>query len=50
MNEDYHMHSLNYYNGMNTIDEIIEHVSKIGLKKITITDYTQFMLDKKWYV
>ena len=47
MNEDYHMHSINYSDGMNTIDEIVQYAGKIGLKKITITDHSQFMLDGK---
>lgn len=45
INEDYHMHSINYSDGMNTIDEIVQYAGKIGLKKITITDHSQFMLD-----
>jgi histidinol phosphatase-like PHP family hydrolase len=47
MGEDYHMHSINYSDGMNTIDEIVQYAGKIGLKKITITDHSQFMLDGK---
>lgn len=39
------MHSLNYSDGMNTIDEIVQYASKIGLKKIAITDHSQFALD-----
>ena len=45
MYEDYHMHSSNYSDGMNTIDEIVQYAGKIWLKKITITDHSQFMLD-----
>jgi len=40
------MHSLNYSDGMNTIDEIVQHAGKIWLKKITITDHSQFEQDK----
>ncbi|MFA6255760.1 MAG: PHP domain-containing protein [Candidatus Absconditabacterales bacterium] len=36
------MHSLNYSDGMNTLDEIVQYAGKIGLKKITITDHSQF--------
>ncbi len=47
--EDYHMHSLNYSDGMNTIDEIVQFAGKIGLKKIAITDHSQFVLDMSSY-
>jgi len=46
IHEDYHMHSLNYSDGMNTIDEIVQYAGKIWLKKITITDHSQFVIDK----
>ncbi|HBB03870.1 TPA: hypothetical protein DCZ39_03140 [Patescibacteria group bacterium] len=46
IHEDYHMHSINYSDGMNTIDEIVQYAGKIGLKKITITDHSQFAQDK----
>ena len=39
------MHSLNYSDGLNTIDEIVQYVDKIWLKKIAITDHSQFELD-----
>lgn len=44
--EDYHMHSINYSDGMNTIDEIVQYVGQIWLNKIVITDYSQFASDK----
>jgi histidinol phosphatase-like PHP family hydrolase len=32
---------------MHTIDEIVQYAGKIGLKKIVITDHSQFLLDTK---
>jgi len=49
IHEDLHMHSLNYSDGMNTIDEIVQYADKIWLKKIAITDHSQYLLDKKWF-
>lgn len=49
INEDYHMHSINYSDGMNTIDEIVQYANKIWLKKIVITDHSQFSQDKEWF-
>lgn len=46
IHEDYHMHSLNYSDGMNTIDEIVQYAGKIWLKKIVISDHSQIDLDK----
>lgn len=43
--EDYHIHSINFSDGMNTIDEIVQYAHKIWLKKITITDHSQATLD-----
>lgn len=48
IHEDYHMHSLNYSDGMNTLDEIVNYAKKIWLKKIVITDHSQFEQDKDW--
>ena len=45
IHEDYHVHSLNYSDGLNTIDEIAEYAGKIGLKKIIITDHSQAVID-----
>lgn len=44
--EDYHTHSINYSDGMNTIDEIVQYAGKLWLKKIAITDHSQFALDQ----
>ena len=45
IHEDYHVHSLNYSDGMNTIDEIVQYAGKIGMKKIVITDHSQALID-----
>jgi DNA polymerase (family X) len=45
IHEDYHIHSLNYSDGMNTVDEIVQYAGKIGMKKIIITDHSQATLD-----
>lgn len=46
-NEDYHMHSINFSDGLNTIDEIVIFAGKIGLTKIAITDHNQAYLDER---
>jgi histidinol phosphatase-like PHP family hydrolase len=38
--EDYHIHSLNFSDGMNTVDEIVQFAGKMGLKKIVIIDHS----------
>ena len=45
--EDFHMHSSNFSDGFNTIDEIVKYAGEIGLKKIAITDHNQAYLDKR---
>jgi len=45
-NEDYHMHSMTYSDGLNTIDEIVKFAGDIGLKKIAITDHSDATLRK----
>lgn len=49
IHEDYHMHSINYSDGMNTIDEIVQYADKIWLKKLVITDHSQFIEDQKGF-
>lgn len=44
--EDYHVHSLNYSDGLNTIDELTLYAGKFGMKKIVITDHSQATIDK----
>jgi len=46
IHEDYHMHSINYSDGMNTIDELVQYAGKIGMKKIVITDHSQAYVKK----
>ncbi len=45
IHEDYHMHSLNFSDGLNTVDEIVRFAWKIGRTKIAITDHSQKELD-----
>ncbi len=42
------MHSINYSDGMNTIDEIVQYVKKIWYKKIVITDHSEIEIQKTW--
>ncbi len=49
-NEDSHIHSLNYSDGMNTIDEIVKYSGEIGLTKIAITDHCQEHLNKRNFI
>lgn len=42
--EDHHIHSINFSDGFNTIDEIVKYAGKIGMKKIVITDHSQEVL------
>ena len=49
-NEDYHIHSLNFSDGMNTVDEIVKYAGEIGLTKIAITDHCQVHIDKRNFV
>lgn len=46
-NEDYHIHSINFSDGLNTIDEIVKFAGEIGLNKIAITDHNQSYLDTR---
>lgn len=43
--EDYHVHSLNFSDGMDTIDGIVRFAGEIGLTRIAITDHCQATLD-----
>jgi histidinol phosphatase-like PHP family hydrolase len=43
--EDYHVHSLNFSDGFNTIDEVVTFAGKIGMKKIVFADHSQASLD-----
>lgn len=41
LDEDYHVHSLNFSDGMNTVDEVVQYAGKIGLKKLYFADHAQ---------
>lgn len=43
--EDFHVHSLNYSDGMETIDGIVKYAGQIGMTRIAITDHCQATLD-----
>jgi histidinol phosphatase-like PHP family hydrolase len=47
--EDYHMHSINFSDGLNTIDEIVKYAGMVGLNKIAITDHNQAYLDQRGF-
>ncbi len=47
--EDYHIHSINFSDGLNTIDEIVIFAGIFGLKRIAITDHSQALLDRFGY-
>ena len=47
--EDFHLHSINFSDGLNTIDEIVKFAGEIGLTKIVITDHTQAYLDERGF-
>ncbi len=47
--EDYHMHSLNYSDGMNTIDELVDIAGRMGIRQMAITDHSQVALDYYGY-
>lgn len=42
--EDYHVHSLNFSDGLATVNEIVVFAGKLGLKKIIITDHSDAAL------
>ena len=45
MGEDYHIHSINFSDWMNTIDEIVQYAHKIWMKRVAITDHSQATLE-----
>lgn len=45
--EDYHVHSLNFSDGWNTIDDIVRFAGSIGMKKIAFCDHSDAVLKKK---
>lgn len=51
-NRDYHMHSMSFSDGMNTVDEIVIFAWEIGMTEIAITDHCDTamkqLIDKFW--
>lgn len=45
--EDYHVHSLNYSDGMNIVDEIVRFAGELGMKKIVFADHSQIINEKE---
>ncbi|NOZ20126.1 MAG: PHP domain-containing protein [Planctomycetes bacterium] len=39
--KDFHIHSFTYSDGMNTVDEIVQHAGRVGLKTIAICDHSE---------
>ncbi|MDD4983959.1 MAG: PHP domain-containing protein [Candidatus ainarchaeum sp.] len=42
---DNHMHTSNYSDGLNSVDEMVTYAGIFGLKEITITDHSQATID-----
>lgn len=47
--EDCHVHTSTFSDGFNSVDEVVIHAGKIGIKKIVLTDHCQFYLDQYGY-
>ena len=47
--EDYHTHTITFSDGFNSVDEMVIYAGKIGMKKIVLTDHSQFVLDRLGY-
>lgn len=45
--EDYHVHSLNFSDGMSTVDEIVRFAGELGMSKIVFADHSQASLEKE---
>ena len=37
---DHHMHTLNFSDGLSTVEELVRHAGSLGLKRIAITDHS----------
>ncbi|MCK4429589.1 MAG: PHP domain-containing protein [Candidatus Aenigmarchaeota archaeon] len=44
--EDYHMHSWDYSDGADSVEQIIEYAKELGLERIAITDHSQACLNE----
>jgi len=42
--DDYHMHTITYSDGLNSVDEMVAFAGNIGMRKIAITDHCQAYL------
>ena len=47
--EDYHMHTITYSDGLNSVDEMVKTAEELGMSEIAITDHSQIYLDKKGF-
>ncbi|MBN1423477.1 PHP domain-containing protein, partial [Candidatus Fermentibacteria bacterium] len=47
--EDFHVHSLCFSDGINTVDEIVHYAARCGLERIAITDHSQAYLDSRGF-
>ncbi len=43
-NRDYHMHSMNFSDGMNTVDEIVKFAWELWMTEIAITDHSDAVM------
>jgi len=43
--EDYHVHSMNFSDGFNTIDEIVIFAGRIGMKKLVFADHSRAAME-----
>jgi DNA polymerase (family 10) len=43
-NEDYHVHTITFSDGWNTVDEMVRYAGDIGLKKMALCDHSQALL------
>lgn len=48
--KDFHMHSFQYSDGLNTIDELVNYAWILWFKEIAITDHSQVVLDYAKFV
>ncbi len=47
--EDFHVHSLCFSDGLNTVDEIAHFSGLFGLRRVVITDHSQAYLDARGF-
>ena len=49
-NEDYHIHTITFSDGWNSVDEIVKYAGDIGLQKIALCDHSEALLKSEGYV